>query len=246
MVGYTTIAIQSKYQIVGVNFQGVDSGSLKLNEAIPYQAGMTKGTSGANADNIQIGDETGGWVTYYMSNGKNAKGKTIDGLEGKWAKNGQFTATDVALPPGTAFWYVRNTADENTFNLNIAGSVSTLASASYEFASQYRIFANPYASPLDINESFPYNAETMTSGTSAANADNIQIGDNVGGWTTYYLSNGKNAKGKDVTGLAGKWARNGQFTVADAKIPVGKAAWYVRKDTTKPAVQITLTKPYSL
>ena len=246
IVGYTTIPIQSKYQIIGVNFQNVSGGSLKLNEAIPYQEGMTKGTNGANADNIQIGNSTGGWTVYFMSNGKNAKGKDVAGLEGKWSLSGTYAAADVDLTPGTAFWYVRSNADESTFNLTIAGSVSTLPSADYEFASQYRIFANPYPTPLAINDAFPYNAATMTAGTNGANADNIQIGNGTGGWTVYFLSNGKNAKGKDVAGLEGKWSLSGSYAVTDATIPVGKAAWYVRKDTTKPAVSITLTRPYSL
>lgn len=246
IVGYTTIPIQSKYQIIGVQFQNVSGGSLKLNEAIPYQEGMTKGTNMGTADNVQIGDDAGGWTVYYMSSGKNAKGKTIDGLEGKWALNGTTAVADVELTPGTAFWYVRNTVDESTFNLTIAGSVTTLPSADYEFASQYRIFANPYPTPLAINEAFPYDAETMTAGTNMGTADNIQIGDNEGGWTVYYMSNGKNAKGKTIDGLEGKWALNGTTAVTDAAIPVGKAAWYVRKDTSKPAVSITLTRPYSL
>ena len=96
IVGYTTIDIQSKYQIVGVNFQSVDGTSLKLNDLIPYQEGMTKGNNANAADQIQIGDETGGWTIYYMSNGKNGKGNIVEGLEGKWAEGGPGTGTDAA------------------------------------------------------------------------------------------------------------------------------------------------------
>ena len=245
-MGYTTLKIESQYQIIGVNFQSVGGGSLKLNDAIQYQDGMTKGTSSVNADQVQIGNETGGWTVYFLSNGKNAKGKDVAGLDGKWSKNGTFAVADVEMAPGTSFWYVRKDASLPSFNLSIAGSVTTLPTAKYEFASQYRIFANPYTVDLPINDAFPYDENTMTAGTSSVNADQIQIGNDVGGWTVYFLSNGKNAKGKDVTGLAGKWSKNGSFAIADVSIPVGKAAWYVRKDASKPAVQITLTKPYDL
>ena len=247
VVGYTTIDIQSKYQIVGVNFQSVDGTSLKLNDLIPYQEGMTKGNTADTADQIQVGDETGGWTIYYMSNGKNGKGNTVDGLEGKWAEGGKYTPANVELTPGSAFWYVRHTEDSNSFKINVAGSVTTLPTANFEFAAKYRIFANPYTVDLPLNGgSFAYNAETMTAGNNADAADQIQIGDNVGGWTIYYLSNGKNGKGNAVEGLEGKWAEGGKYTVSDACIPVGKAAWYVRKDETKPALSVTLAKPYDL
>ena len=85
----------------------------------------------------------------------------------------------------------------------------------------------------------------MTKASTAANADQIQIMTASGGYDTYYMSNGKNAKGADVSGLDGKWAPYGKYTVAtDAKIPVGKGAWYIRKGNTD--FTITITKPYDL
>ena len=246
VVGYTTLTIASKYQIIGVNFQKVSGGSLKLNDAIPYQDGMTKGNGTGSADQIQIGDDAGNWIPYYMSNGKNGKGKDVDGIEGKWCPAGKFAAADVELTPGTSFWYVRNDATQPAFNLSIAGSVTTLPSAEYAFASKYRIFANPYPVPLALNTAFPYVEETMTKGNGTGSADQIQIGDNEGNWTPYYLSNGKNGKGKDVDGIDGKWCPAGKFVDANASIPVGKAAWYVRNDTSKPAMQVNWTKPYDL
>ena len=250
VVGYTTLKIESAYQIIGVNFQGVNGGSIKLNDAIPYQDGMTKAHKYAEADQIQIGDDKGGWDTFFLSDGYNAKGKDYNpALDETWASIFDPTAvTNKEIAAGQAFWYVRADKTKPAFTISIAGSVSTLPDADYEFASRYRIFANPYATPLYLNESFPYDAVTMTKAHKYAEADQIQIGDNAGGWDTFFLADGYNAKGKDYNpALDETWASIfDPTTVTNASIAVGKAAWYVRIDASKPPVQVKWTKPYDL
>ena len=48
---------------------------------------------------------------YYMSNGKNAKSQTVDGLEGKWAKMATYAPTTDTFPAGGAAWYIRQGTD---------------------------------------------------------------------------------------------------------------------------------------
>ena len=248
VVGYSTIKIESQYQIIGVNFLNVDGGELALNDAIPYQDGMTKGNGVGTADQIQIGDTEGSWVPYYLSNGLNNKGKVVTpSIDGLWCKGGEYVKSTVTLKAGDSFWYIRKDATKPAFNISIAGSVSTLPEADYQFASKYRIFSNPYAAPLSLNDNFVYDEKTMTKGNGVGTADQIQIGDTEGSWVPYYLSNGLNNKGKVVTpSIDGLWCKGGEYVNANASIPVGKAAWYVRKDETKDPIQVKFVRPYDL
>ena len=89
--------------------------ALNLNESIGYVSGMTKGQSGA-ADEIQIQNATGGYVTYYMSNGKS--GKATYDTDAKWVANSDATqAANVSIPVGKGAWYVRRGSTD--FNLVI-------------------------------------------------------------------------------------------------------------------------------
>ena len=134
IVGYSTITLTEKNSIVGINFTGVDGNAMSINEAVPYVDGMVKGANINEADQIQIQDGAGGYKIYYMSNGKNAKGGTVDGLDGKWAEMGKTTVAADTITNGTAFWYVRNgwTASSANLTLTVAGSVCLLAASEKE------------------------------------------------------------------------------------------------------------------
>lgn len=92
---------------------------LALNDGIPYTEGMTKGNTTGSADNIQIQNDSGTYDTYYMSNGKNVKGNTVTGLEGKWAAASQYTPADssAVIPVGKGAWYLRR--GESNFDITI-------------------------------------------------------------------------------------------------------------------------------
>lgn len=241
-VGYQQIELSAKNTILGINFLGTDGNAMALNDAVPYVTGMTKGANVNTADQIQIQTSTGGYTVYYMSNGKNAKGQDVSGLDGKWAKGGTTTPTTDTVAAGQAFWYVRQ--DESTpLTLTVAGQVCTLASSSKAIAMQYTHIANPYPTDLPLNDGIPY-VDGMTKGANVNTADQIQIQTSTGGYTVYYMSNGKNAKGQDVSGLDGKWAVGGTTTPTTDSIPAGKGAWFCRKGSTD--FQITVTRPFDL
>ncbi|MGI6391386.1 MAG: hypothetical protein ACOX7Q_14545 [Kiritimatiellia bacterium] len=85
IVGYNTVTIDKQWTIVAANFEAVGGGAIAIQDAFPYSDGMTKGNTTATADVLQIQNAVGGYDIYYLSNGKNAKGATVAGLDGKWA-----------------------------------------------------------------------------------------------------------------------------------------------------------------
>ena len=245
IVGYSQIELTSKNTIVGINYLGTGATAMNLSDAVPYVDGMTKGANINTADQIQIQTSTGGYTTYYMSNGKNAKGADVAGLEGKWAKAGTTTPTTDTVGAGQAFWYVRQnyTNGDPSLFLTVAGEVCTLASSSKDINIQYTHIANPYPTDLPLNDGIPY-VVGMTKGANINTADQIQIQTSTGGYTTYYMSNGKNAKGADVVGLEGKWAQAGTTTPTADAIPAGKGAWFCRKGSDN--FTITVARPFDL
>ncbi len=242
IVGYTTATLSQQWTILGVNFTAVDGSNLTIQNALPYVDGMTKGANINTADQIQIQNASGGYDTYYMSNGKNAKGGTVANLEGKWAKAGTTSATTDTVAPGTAFWFFRQDAT-TPLTLKVAGGVSVLASHAKQVDLQWKHIANPYPTDLPLNDGIPY-AEGMTKGANINTADQIQIQNASGGYDTYYMSNGKNAKGGTVADLDGKWAKAGTTTKTTDSLPAGKGAWYYRQGSTDFA--ITIARPYTL
>ncbi len=245
IVGYQQVELTSKNTIVGINYLGVGGQAMSLNEAVPYVEGMTKGNGLTTADQIQIQTATGGYTTYYMSNGKNAKNAAVAGLEGKWAKGGTYAPTTDTVSAGQAFWYVRQAYQEGdpSLVLTVAGEVCTLASSPKAINLQYTHIANPYPADLPLNDGIPY-VEGMTKGNGLTTADQIQIQTATGGYTTYYMSNGKNAKNAAVAGLEGKWAKGGTYAPTTDTIPAGKGAWFCRKGDAN--FEITVARPFDL
>ena len=236
------MTLNEKWTILGVNFVGTDGAAMTINEAIPYVDGMTKGANINTADQIQIQDGAGGYTIYYMSNGKNAKSATVAGLEGKWAKAATYEPSTDTIANGTAFWYCRTTmtAGDPALNITVAGAVSTLASSDKQIGESWVHIANPYPTNLALNDGIPY-VEGMTKGANINTADQIQIQDGAGGYTIYYMSNGKNAKSATVAGLEGKWAKAAMYEPTSDSIPVGKGAWYNRRGGSE--FTITVANP---
>ena len=221
------------------NFEGVDGNALPINTAFPYAEGMTKGNSVNKGDNLQIMKEDGDYDIYYMSNGKNAKGSAVEGLEGKWAKAGTYAATSDTIATGKAFWYISQghiaDAEKAPFTIQVAGQVMSQTAPSRELAATYMIIGSPYPVEIPLNGGIV--ATGATQGNSVNKGDNLQIMKDNGDYDIYYLSNGKNAKGSTVEGLEGKWAKAGTYAATEDKFPVGGAAWYIRQGENPVAVQ---------
>ena len=221
------------------NFEGVDGNALPINTAFPYAEGMTKGNNIGTGDNLQVMKDDGDYDIYYMSNGKNAKGTTVDGLEGKWAKMATYTPTTDTIAAGKAFWYISQghiaDAEKAPFTIQVAGQVMSQTAPSRELAASYMIIGSPY--PVDV----PLNGGVVVTGATKGNnigtGDNLQIMKADGDYDIYYMSNGKNAKSQTVDGLEGKWAKMATYAPTTDTFPAGGAAWYIRQGTDPVSVQ---------
>ncbi len=245
VVGYNTVTVATKYSIIGVNFTAPDGTALSIQDAIKYTDGMTKGNATSNADQIQVMDSDENYVTYFLSNGKSGR-NTVEGADGKWIRSGTAVISDATLPAGTAFWYVPAKTEEainaSPFEITVAGGVLATASTAKDIHVTYQHIANPYAADLPLNNCIPY-VEGMTKGNATSNADQIQVMEADGTYTTYFLSNGKSGR-NTVEGADGKWIKSGTAVIADGVIPAGRAAWFVRKGNT--AFNLQILKPYDL
>jgi hypothetical protein len=242
IVGYNTVTIDKQWTIIAANFEAVGGGAISLQDAFPYSDGMTKGNNDTIADVLQIQNAVGGYDIYYLSNGKNAKGATVAGLDGKWAAAASYSPTTATIAPGTALWYLARNPS-STLKITVAGQALNTAAGDMPVNLTWKHIANPYPTDLPLNDGIPY-TDGMTKGNNDTTADNIQIQNALGGYDIYYMSNGKNAKGATVAGLDGKWAAAASYSPTTAAIPVGAGAWYLRRGTTDFTVQVV--RPYAL
>ena len=200
---------------------------------------MTRGNSYTAADQIQIQNSTGGYVTYYLSNGMSGKASYPE-TTGKWVKYGAASApaTDT-IPTGTGFWFITKDAPAEPFTISVAGSVLMSSSEAKDLTTQYSIVANPY--PVDIPLNGGLVAENATSGNAYTAADQVQIQNSTGGYVTYYLSNGMSGKAS-YPETAGKWVKYGAATTATTdKVPAGAGVWFIRKSDS--TTKLTFSNP---
>ena len=109
IVGYNTVTINKQYTILGIPFTGTTGAAMSIQDAVPYCTGMTKGAATSGADSIQIMDDSGNYVAYFLCNGKAGKAN-VDGGDGKWVKSGEFAVTTDVIPAGKGAWFVRKSA----------------------------------------------------------------------------------------------------------------------------------------
>ena len=231
LVGYSTINITKEYTLLTVNFDDVTGEALDIQKAFPYTEGMTKGLTFANADNIQIMTTDGGYDTYFLSNGHYGKGGASynEALDGKWSLAGQNAVASRGLASGTTFWYLARGGKTAPFTMTVAGAVSNSESETYTINKSYTLIGSPY--PCDVAINGGIEVTGGTTGLTFANADNIQIMNDEGGYDTYFLSNGHYGKGGASYNaeLDGKWSLAGQNAVTTDKFPSGKGAFYLSR-----------------
>ena len=236
IVGYNTVTINQEWTILAVNFSQVDGSNLTIQDAFPPQAGMTKGMSISDSDQIQVLKDDGGYKIYYLSNGtykQMGKEKYDEAIDGKW-RDAEVSAREAAtapLAPGQAFWY-KSISYSTPYSLTVAGAVPGDPSKKITINKQWNHIANPYPFALSLNDHIGCK-EGMTKGMSINDADQIQIPKADGGYKIYYLSNGaykQMGKDKYDATIDGKW-RDAEVSArepANATIAVGQGAWYKR------------------
>ena len=246
VVGYNTVTIDKQWTILAVNFESVSGTGLSIQEAFPYQEGMTKGSS-STGDEIQVQNAAGGYDTYYLSDGnfkKMGKNTYYPERDGKWFQGTSTTEASTVLKPGQAFWYgAKNYA--TPFTVTVAGAVPGDATKSITVNQAWTHIANPYPFNLALNGGINY-SEGMTKGSSST-GDEIQVQNAAGGYDTYYLSDGnfkKMGKNTYYPERDGKWFKGTETTETAGSIPVGKGAWYGRKGATE--FSITITTPLAV
>ena len=229
IVGYNTVTISKKYNILAVNFAPVDgSDSISLQELFPYTEGngMTTGGAATAADNIQIMQEDGSLKTYHLSNGKVGR-VTVDALIGKWAQGTETTPTDVKIKNGQAFWYISQNGETTPYTLTVAGQVAMTTSETLSLNKVYNHIGSPYPVDVPLNDCVKVTNGTQAGAATAA--DNIQIYQEDGSLKTYHLSNGKVGR-LTYENLVGKWAYGTETEPTTAVIPVGRGAWFISQN----------------
>jgi len=226
IVGYMTQTVNSKNNMVGLNFGRVgDGGAIAIQDLIPGdQTGLNKGSDASVADNIQVLGDTG-YTAYYLSNG--VFGKITDpAVNGKWVKSGETVATADTIPNGGAFWFISQTAATTPVTITLAGQVAQDATLSRQIKAGLNMIASGYASDVVLNaEGTGLNLGTK--GADASVADNIQVLAG-GAYTAYYLSNGIFGKITDPA-VDNKWVKSGETVATPDAIPAGASAWYINR-----------------
>ncbi len=232
VVGYTQVPVTKSYSILALNFQNTAGGELAIKDAFPYTEGMTTGAALSSADSLQVMDDDGNYVFYYMSNGKAGKASYPE-TANKWVKVGAVSAeTTDTLKSGKAFWYVSKTflddANATPYNILVAGQVMAAAADTKEIAQTYMLVGNPYPIEIPLNDGVVVSKGLTTGGSSSA-ADSLQIMQEDGTYVTYYMSNG-NAGKASYPATANKWVKVGAVSAPTTdKFPIGRGGWFVSK-----------------
>ena len=246
VVGYTQVPVTKSYSILAVNFQNTAGGELAIKDAFPYTSGMTTGGSSSAADSIQVMQDDGTYVNYYISNGKYGKA-SYPATENKWVKVGAVSAeTTDTIKNGKAFWYVSKAflddANATPYNILVAGQVMAAAADTKEIAQTYMLVGNPYPIEIPLNDGVVVTRGLTTGGSSSA-ADSLQIMQEDGTYANYYMSNGKYGKAS-YPATENKWVKVGAVSEPTTdKFPIGRGGWFVSKsaDTAlqfvKPAAE---------
>ena len=102
-----TKEIAQQYMLVG-NPYPIE---IPLNNGVVVTKGLTLGGSSSAADSLQIMDDQGNYVFYYMSNGSAGKA-SYPATSNKWVKVGSVsTPTTDSFPVGRGGWFVSKTGN---------------------------------------------------------------------------------------------------------------------------------------
>ena len=236
-VGYNTQSWMNKgtYYMMGMQFETVTSGAVKLNDIdFGDMTGPLYDSGNAfllTAPQIQLAfpDREGNTAYYYLADGN----ATYDG-PGWTDENGNNQNPDVSAALG--FWYRNTTSDAPSFTT--AGQVVPDSPFEKTFNASWRMLVSPF--PVDtklsdigfdgIAASAPY-YDSANAFHSTATAVQIPFADREGFMTYYYLADGNATY--DGPGWADENGNNVDTTTL--VIPAGRGCWF------KPATSMTVT-----
>ena len=213
VVGYnTTTLLANDYTMFGVQFEDVQGGGVRLGDL----SGNFYGGQGATtADNILVWKD-GVYTYYYYGYWDDPANPDWDNL---WYDMGDNVSSDVAIPAGTACWYLSRSATETS--LTISGSIKTTPLTTTLLANDYTMFSNPYPTEIKLKD---LQIENPVGGQGATSADNILVWKD-GVYTYYYYGYWGDPANPDWDNL---WYDMSDNVSSDVAIPVGIACWYLR------------------
>ena len=160
------------YTLIANPFVEVGTGDvIGINDMFTEDAtDANAGSSAANADTIEVWIGTG-YRTYYLR--QNATGN-------HWRKSGDRNPTTDSIPECEGAFY-HNISDQPV-TLTVSGEVSP-SNTVFTIAPGYNLIGNPFPTPLSFTN---FVVTGATAGSSAANADTIEVWTGTG-YRTYYL-----------------------------------------------------------
>ena len=173
IVGYSKLTMNADgYTLIANPFVDVATGNvIAINDMFTEDTTeATAGTSASNADSIQVWNGTG-YTTYYLRS---------DSKGNHWRKVGERNATTDSIPEGEGAFY--QNVGSSPVTLTVSGEVAA-EDSTFTIVPGYNLMANPFPAECSFDN---FVVEGAIAGTSASNADSIQVWNGTG-YTTYYL-----------------------------------------------------------
>jgi len=248
IVGYSTQALTSGYNMVGVNFEKVGSGGADLNTMTFTGLAEVNYETTTGGDQLLIWDPAAqGYPTTYSWCGPNADASmSTTGMNNKWIDFATFdgeTVPVVTVPVSGAAWILRTTV--GSASATFAGQVKTSASTISLFEG-YNMVANSMPTSVNLNDvaKLTYTSLVEVNYETTTGGDQLLIWDAaVQGYPTTYSWCGPNADASmSTTGMNNKWIDFATFdgeTVPVVTLPVNGAAWLLHTSSDAASVNVS-------
>jgi len=200
----------------GMQFQGVDGGSVKFKD---LTGNFFAGASAGEADNILVW-KSDGYHNYYFGAWGDPQNPEWDNL---WYNSSDVEASDETIDAGMACWYLRR--DNADAELTISGQVKLTPTVVTILANDYTMFSNPYPTAIKFKE---LSVASPFAGASAGEADNILVW-KTDGYHNYYFGAWGDPQNPEWDNL---WYNSSDIEASDEVIGVGLACWYLRRPNT--------------
>ena len=228
--------------MIGLNFEEVCGGqAIDLQELIPgTTTGFTRGTSALNADNIQIWNNISGkYEVYFLHSGGGGLGNAAKANKWVESSGSMNIALNVMVHTADGLFFV---SQGGTKSATLAGQVIankqglTMLDGVNAVASPFPVdwYLNGTDSANNPQDTFiNWATSSARKGTSALNADNIQVWNNTSGqYEVYFLHSGGGGLGNAAK--ANKWVESsGSMNIATGLvIHPGQGFFYVNNSST--------------